>query len=88
VETDSSSFFAVPLSSLCRILTNLWVKYNALQQGMLIIFCKYFFNTYVVSTFGSKGELCEMNFYSVNLKEGFALYLFLNTPYKRRKNLP
>jgi hypothetical protein len=25
---DSSSFFAVPLPSLCRIFTNLWVKFS------------------------------------------------------------
>jgi len=28
VEIDSSSFFAVPLPSLCRIFTNLWVKFS------------------------------------------------------------
>jgi len=28
VEIDSSSFFAVPLPSLYRIFTNLWVKFS------------------------------------------------------------
>jgi len=37
VEIDSSSFFAVPLPSPCRIFIDLWVKFSALRRGMLIL---------------------------------------------------
>jgi len=40
VEIDSSSFFAVPLPSPCRIFIDLWVKFSL--QGRVVDFSRIF----------------------------------------------